>query len=412
LTNVTEERSAARELAERREWDAAALRVTERVGAALGLEEILRLTIDELGQATDVARSLVQLAPNGDGVSLMVEWDRGDTRPLGLQPPTPVAKRVFATGEAAIVTDVAQLDDPEIVEYLRSVGTVSVIAYPLTWGGRTIAVLGFQDDRPRSWRDHALPLLERVGAQLGAAIVQADVIAQQQEALDQLRDLARMREELIANVSHELRTPLAAILGSVKTLRRDGIGATERAQLVEMLDAQTERLSLLAEDLLDLSRFRKGTQSLTYGTIAFSQLVARARDGIEIPGDRDFRVRIDRDTRIHIDINRMCQVLANLIQNAVRHGRGAITLRCLTDGGNAIIHVSDEGGGIPEEYEDEMFQPFSHRSDRSDSSGLGLSIARAIVEAHGGTLVYLPPQDGRPHQFVVTLPSSDVEDDG
>jgi signal transduction histidine kinase len=126
--------------------------------------------------------------------------------------------------------------------------------------------------------------LKLLPPELGAAIVQADVIAQQQEALDQLRDLARMREELIANVSHELRTPLAAILGSVKTLRRDGIGATERAQLVEMLDAQTERLSLLAEDLLDLSRFRKGTQSLTYGTIAFSQLVARARDGIEIPG--------------------------------------------------------------------------------------------------------------------------------
>jgi signal transduction histidine kinase len=97
-------------------------------------------------------------------------------------------------------------------------------------------------------------------------------------------------------------------------------------------------------------------------------------------------------------------VLSNLLVNAVRHGQGAVTLRGFSDGPRYLFHISDEGPGIEPEYAEEIFLPFSRRSDRTDSTGLGLAIARAIVEAHGGTLVYLPAGEGERHQFVVTLP--------
>src|SRR4029079_9900545 len=111
-----------------------------------------------------------------------------------------------ASGEPFVVGDVEALDDDEVRAYLDSVGTVAVVGYPILWNGRVLACLGFQDSRPRSWHDHALPLLERCDAQLAAARVQADLFGQQQRALHDLRNLTRMREELIANVSHELRT--------------------------------------------------------------------------------------------------------------------------------------------------------------------------------------------------------------
>jgi signal transduction histidine kinase len=365
---------------------------------------VLRLTVDELGRATASSRCICQLAPNGRGVSTMIEWDRGDTRPLGLQPPTPVARRVFTAGRPVVVADRRELDDPELAAYLESVESLAVVGYPITWRGRVYACLGFQDSRPRSWHDHALPLLERCDAQLAAALVQAELFEQQQRALDELRNLTRMREELIVNVSHELRTPLAAMLGSIKTLRRLDLDEATRADLLLTLDEQSDRLVRLTEDLLDLSRFQRGIRRLDRARLPLSELVRRARTEIVLPGGRTLHVRIDDDPELDVDANRMLQVLSNLLVNAVRHGAGDVHLRTFSEDGDAVVHVSDDGGGIEDGYEDEVFMPFAHRSDRSDSTGIGLSIARSIVEAHGGHLVYLPPTELHRHQFVVSLP--------
>jgi signal transduction histidine kinase len=393
-------------LARERAYDAAALRIAERVRSSLNLHEVLQQTLNELGPATGVSRAIIQLAPNHAGVSLMFEWDRGDTRPLGLRPPTPIARRIFAGGESVIVDDIADCDDEEIASYLEQVGSASATSIPVTWGERVVAALGFQDTAPRDWHATALPLLRRLDAQIAAAIAQAELFDHQQAALEQLRNLNRMREELIANVSHELRTPLAAIQGSAKTLshRFDDLPPADRRALLDTLETQTERLTVLAEDILELARFRRGTQALSFGTTRFSDLVSRAGEGIIIPPGRSLNVVVDDDCDLRVDSTRLVQVLSNLIQNAVKHGSGDIVVRCTTRGSTAMIDVSDEGPAIPPDYREEMFEPFSHRTDRTDSSGLGLSIARAIVEAHGGTLEYRPPQPSEQHRFVVTLP--------
>jgi K+-sensing histidine kinase KdpD len=365
---------------------------------------VLRLTVDELGRATGASRCVCQLAPNGEGFSTMIEWVRGDTRPLGLQPPTPVAQRVFASGEPVIVADRSELDDPELVAYLESVASVAVVGYPIAWRGHVYACLGFQDTRPRPWHDHALPLLERCDTQLAAALAQAEVFEQQRRAVEDLRNLTRMREELIANVSHELRTPLAAILGSVKTLRRPDLDEATRGVLLQTLDEQSVRLVRLTEDLLDMSRFQRGVRRLDRTRLRVSELVRRARTEIALPEGRALRVRIDDDPELEVDPNRLLQVLSNLLVNAVRHGAGDVHLRAFSENGDAVVHVSDDGAGIEHGYEEEVFMPFAHRSDRSDSTGIGLTIARTIVEAHGGRLVYLPPTALHRHQFVVSLP--------
>jgi signal transduction histidine kinase len=388
-----------------RDYDAAALRIAERVRSSLDVPDVLRRTLVELGEALEVARAIIQLAPDADGASLMLEWARGGTLPLDVRPPTPDARRVFATREPLVVEDVEDCDDDAVCSYLGRVGSRAAITFPVRWRDDVVAALSFQDVAVRVWEDDALPLLERLDAQLAGAVAQAQLFEQQQHALEQTRNLSRLREELIANVSHELRTPVSAILGLAKTLRRPelDVGDSRRAEMLEMIEDQAERLATVAEELLDLARFRRGSRALRPARVEASDLARRSCEGVDLEGRRLDTV-IDDDATLEVDRHRMVQVLSNLIVNAVRHGRGTVTLRGRVAGEHYVFEISDEGEGVAAEYAEEMFLPFSHRSERTDSSGLGLPIARAIVEAHGGTLVYRAGGGGERHSFVVTLP--------
>jgi K+-sensing histidine kinase KdpD len=388
-----------------REYDAAALRIAERVRSSLDVPDVLRRTLDELGHTLAVSRAIIQLAPDGDGTSLMLEWVRGGTTPLDIRPPTPDARRVFDTREPLVVEDVEECADDDLCAYFERVGSRSAIAFPIRWRDDVVASLGFQDTDVRVWEDDALPLLRRLDAQLAGAVAQAQLFEQQRHALEQSRNLSRLREELLANVSHELRTPVSAILGLVKTIRRPEIalGDDRRQEMLGMIEDQAERLASVAEELLDLARFRHGGRSLRLGRVLVSRLAELSCQGVELEG-RALDVRVEDDCELEVDPHRIAQVLSNLLVNAVRHGQGTVTMHGFADGARYVFHISDEGQGVDAEYAEEIFLPFARRSDRSDSTGLGLPIARAIVEAHGGSLVYLPARGGERHQFVVSLP--------
>jgi signal transduction histidine kinase len=388
-----------------RDYDAAALRIAERVRSSLDIPEVLRSTLDELGHTLGVTRAIIQLAPDGEGSSLMLEWVSGGTTPLDVRPPTPDARQVFATGEPLVIDDVGECPLEDVRAYFDRVGSRSAVTFPVRWRQDVIAALGFQDTSVRAWGDEALPLLRRLDAQLAGAVAQAQLFEQQRQALEQSHNLSRLREELMANVSHELRTPVSAILGLAKTLRRPDLEVADerRHEMLGMIEAQAERLGSVAEELLDLARFRHGSRSLRPSRVAVSRLADLSCQGVDLEGRR-LDVRIEDDCELQVDPSRLAQVLSNLLVNAVRHGQGAVLLRGFSSGPHYVFHISDEGRGVEPEYAEEIFLPFSRRSDRSDSTGLGLAIARAIVEAHGGTLVYLPAGEDARHQFVVTLP--------
>ncbi|MBD0290465.1 MAG: GAF domain-containing protein [Thermoleophilia bacterium] len=386
-------------------YDAAALRIAERVRSTLDLDDVLQYTVDELGRATGASRSVIQLKPGEEGRSLLVEWHRGDTRPLGVQPPTVVARRVFEL-RAPVVFEHRDQAPAEIRSYLEHADSVSVVSLPVRWQDDVLAAVGLQDTRPRRWLDSVLPLLERVEGQIAAALAQAALFKQQQQALARMRELDRMRDELLANVSHELRTPLAGMIGAMKTLRRRDVALAEgdREQMLAIMEEQAERLFELTEDILELSRFRRGKIELRRRELPLSEVVERGRQAIDSEG-REIEIRVEEDPLVSVDRNRVVQVFSNLLQNGIRHGDGGVTVRCFREGGDAVAWVGDEGKGVRPEYADEMFAPFSHASGRSDSTGLGLSIARAIVEAHGGALTYLAAGAANSHQFVVRLPA-------
>ena len=228
-----------------------------------------------------------------------------------------------------------------------------------------------------------------------------------------LATVDRMRRDLVANVSHELRTPISALQARLENLV-DGVEEPRPELLRSMLD-QTERLGRLVAQLLDLSRLESGAVPLRRERLdAAAVLDAVAVEArLHSPGRR-----IDVDVappslRLHADADRLHQVLANLTANALQFGPPDRPVRLAAarggagDGGGVTLTVSDEGPGISEADADRIFERFyradAARAGTAGGAGLGLSIARWIVDLHDGQI-----RAGRNHPagctMVVQLP--------
>ena len=228
---------------------------------------------------------------------------------------------------------------------------------------------------------------------------------------EELEGLELLRRELVANVSHELKTPISALRAHLENLL-DGVEQPDRETLQIML-VQSERLGRLVDQLLDLSRLesgdvpleREGVELAPLVSQVFSEIqVARPDPGVtladDLPGDLP-PVFADRE-RVH-------QVLFNLLDNAVRFTPtgGRVTVTASRHNGSVDVAVADTGPGISSEDLSRVFERF-YRVDQSRSrddggTGIGLAIARSVVEAHGGR-IWADSEPGRGSTFTFELP--------
>ena len=227
----------------------------------------------------------------------------------------------------------------------------------------------------------------------------------------QLGEVDRVRRELVANVSHELRTPITALQAVLENLV-DGVEPADPETLRTML-RQVERLGALVTQLLDLSRLESGAVPLQRCSFELRPLLE------DVAGETRLRttdvavaVRVDpAGATADGDPARVHQVLANLLDNAVRHSPagGTVELRATKDRAGVTIEVNDEGPGISDEERSKVFERFyradSARSSKDGGAGLGLAIARWIVDLHGGDIRV---ETRQPHgcRMVVQLPAT------
>jgi signal transduction histidine kinase len=211
-----------------------------------------------------------------------------------------------------------------------------------------------------------------------------------------LDEAERERRDLIANVSHELRTPVAALRARLENLA-DGIEALDADAVGAMLRS-TERLTKLVDQLLELSQFEAGTIKLDRQSFLVCDLVADAVAEV-CPVRTDVRIvaAVDDGLVGAGDPGRIHEVLTNLLSNAVRHspGGGEVRVRGTRAPSGVRIAVSDEGAGLPAEDVERIFDRFyrvdAARQSGTGGAGLGLAIARSIVELHGGSIRAAPP---------------------
>jgi signal transduction histidine kinase len=208
----------------------------------------------------------------------------------------------------------------------------------------------------------------------------------------ELAETDRMRRDLVANVSHELRTPITALQAGLENLV-DGVEPPGPEQLRTMLK-QAERLGRLVTQLLDLSRLESGAIPLQRSNFKVLPVLEDAADESRLHAPHvQVSVSVD-DPALAADGDpeRVHQVVANLLENAIRHSPagGRVEVRARPDKGRVAIEVLDEGPGIPEEEASRVFERFyradTARSSSAGGAGLGLAIARWIVDLHGGDI--------------------------
>ena len=221
-----------------------------------------------------------------------------------------------------------------------------------------------------------------------------------------------VRRRLLSDVAHELRTPVATLNAHLEGLE-DGV--TElNAQTLELLRAQGVRLTRLAEDLAAVTRAESGEIRLALEPIDPVTLLHQAyltgRDRSEALGV-EVRVEVDRPLpHVLVDTERMAQVLGNLVDNALRHaGTGqVVVLAASSSAGHVHLSVTDSGEGIAAHHLPHIFERFyradSARDRASGGSGIGLAITKALVEAHGGTIIATSAGPGAGSRFEITLP--------
>ncbi len=241
-------------------------------------------------------------------------------------------------------------------------------------------------------------------------IVRARVLAAEAEHAGALREADRLKDALIASVSHDLRTPLTTIKALAHEMAEDG---DERAVTVE---EEADRLNRFVADLLDLSRLNAGALPLAPELVAAEDLLGAALQRTSGPlGGREVVASLSPGEPLLVgrfDFVQSLRVVVNLLENAHKYSPpGApVHLSAAREGGRLVIRVEDRGPGIAEEDRERIFEPFFRRADASPhtaGAGLGLSIARRMAEALGGTLRH-EPRPGGGSVFVLTLPAADL----
>jgi two-component system, OmpR family, phosphate regulon sensor histidine kinase PhoR len=251
-------------------------------------------------------------------------------------------------------------------------------------------------------------------SETAAALAAARAEAATERARAEVAD--RSRRDLVLNVSHELRNPLATIRAHVDTLRGDGgeePSEEDRHRYLEVLNRETGRMSLLIDELLTLASADTGTLRLDVGPVNAAEVATQVYDAMAPLAWRERRIQLlcntDGAASVVADRTRLAQVLMNLVRNAITHtpegGLVAIEVKPL-EAGPVEVSVSDTGPGIPPEDTEKIFERF-YRTDASRSRatggfGLGLAIAREMVDAMGGR-ISVDSSPGQGSRFSVIL---------
>lgn len=358
-------------------------RLQEEIDQLLRRVEAERATLDSL------MRSLVDGLVLVDGETRVVYWNPSAERYLGVSAAAVQGQRL----EAVFPHLRTVLQDPErkledLRQALAEVASRPQVEFLVT------------SPAPRTLEARFFPIEGREGS----GIVLRDVTVE--------RQLDEMKSQLLSTVSHELRTPLASIKGFATTLLRDDVQWEPAAQreFLQIIDQEADRLNELIANLLAMSRLEAGVLRMDLGRVELVALIAEVVAGMalraqghtlaaDVPGDLP---------AVWADDRRVRQVLHNLLDNALKYSSGGeVFVRARHEGDVVHVSVSDQGIGIAPDQLTRIFERFYQvdgaAARRAGGVGLGLSICKGIIEAHGGR-IWAESTPGRGSTFHFTLP--------
>jgi signal transduction histidine kinase len=301
-----------------------------------------------------------------------------------------IVGRALTTGRPELVPDMRK--DPDYLEWVP--GTLSEMIVPIRIGERLLGLVDVRSSFAGRYDADDLARLERLASQIGLVLSNAQLLAQERQTVERLRQLDSMKSDFVAVTSHELRTPLTSVVGFIKTLRRPDV-SLDRADVQEFLaivDRQTERLTRLVEDLLLTARIESGTIDLQMDSIDIARVLEESLDVFDVAKARvQLAVQPDLPTAV-TDGYRLGQIAQNLIENALKFSPEdrPVRVTAVSEGETILIEVADRGSGIPPDELPHVFDRFHQVGDPLDRHvqglGLGLYIVKNIVDALNGSI--------------------------
>ncbi len=382
--------------------------VTEALSRAATPVDIAGVVVSEMAEAAGAQRAVLAVADGGGKLTLLGHVGleggaAGGGADLQADAALPIAA-AFRSGQPV------WLSSPEAIraEFAATLGrgAQAIASLPLQSGGKRLGAVGFGFEGPREFSAAERTLLGDLARQAALALDRSQLLLRAEQA-------NRTKDEFLAMLGHELRNPLSPIVTSLQLVRLRG-GQPSFGRELDVIERQTRYLVRLVDDLLDVSRITQGRVRLETERIETAEVVARAvemaRPLIEQRAHQLY-VTVPADgLGLEADAQRAAQVLANLMINAAKYTEpgGRIAVEGSREGADVVVRVRDNGRGIAAELLPRVFDLFvqgSRSPDRREGGlGVGLSVARSIVELHGGTIAARSDGEGRGSEFAVRLP--------
>ncbi len=323
-----------------------------------------------------------------------------------------IGSMVFKTGEMHVSNDLSR--DPYSDRQLQALESASnAIFAPLKTEGKTIGVV-VATNRPGGFGPEEADALTMFADAASLLIQNARLYATLTGTVAELQRSSRLKDQFLQNVNHELRTPLTSIVGWTDLFEDDALDAETLARGLRQIRQSSRLLLALIDDLLDLARLDRGTLALEWKAVALEEIIARTIETVrlmaEARGIRMLQAPLPEEMpAVRADPLRLQQILWNLMVNAIkftpRHGR--IILRVEREPERYLVSVEDDGVGIPPPDLPHVFERFRQVDGSATRShpgmGIGLSLARELVELHGGT-IWAESEVGQGSRFTFSLP--------
>ena len=403
------------ELGRRADVLEAATRCARALSSSLDLNEAFEAFIRELRGFVPFDRMAIVLEEAGTaqvlavaGVGAEVVFSRGSRQPVGQT----LLDEILRTGQTVYREDMTEARYSEEREF-GELGLRSRIAAPLLHGPRAFGMISLVRREPSGFNTQELELVGLLGRLVASAVQNIRAYEAERNTVEELRRLSALRADFVSLVSHELRAPMASVVGSAQTLRQRWreLNPDQRESFLALISSETERLAALVADVLDTSRIDAGTFTYRFADIDLGALVRDSVAGLSLTQEE---VSVVADVHsglpsVRGDRDRLQQVLTNLLDNAVKFSPAGEEVRvsAFQQDSRVRIEVSDRGPGVPPDQQRLIFEKFGRGKTTSSpgtpGTGLGLYIARSIVEAHGGVLeVSSGPDAGA--TFTLNLP--------
>jgi len=399
------------------------LEIGRVLSSTLEIQPLLRLIIDVACELTDSEAASILLYDEGaDELRFEAAKSEGDQDLEALAVPldSSVAGWIFSNAMPLVIQNAAS--DSRVyrkIDEALGFQTRSILGVPLMIHQRAIGVLEAVNKLSGRFSEEDLAVLETLGAQAAVAIENARLMSKLKEANEELKHLDGMKSDFIAIASHELRTPLGLILGHA-TFISDYVPPDHQEQM-DVIIRSAMRLKEIIEDMSAIAHNDQGASRVRRNQFSMAQLIdevtERFKDEAERKGvDLSQDVPNQEDLAVFGDREKIDLALTNLVRNAIAFTdkAGQVGIKAEVSGGYVQIFVVDTGIGIPDRDIERVFERFyqveSHLTRKHGGMGLGLSIAKAMVEMHNGQ-IWCESKEGVGSLFCFMLPATQEQID-